>query len=75
VRNRYYWGFCDHNPEVLRLAPEFRAARSRLEAEIASIPGLSDRSRTDIVKYLAGFFDDIATNSQIEKNLFKTCRN
>jgi hypothetical protein len=75
VRTRYYWGFCAHNSEVLRLAPEFRAARPQLEAEIARIPGLSERSRTDMVKYLGGFFDDIATDREIEKNLFKTCRN
>jgi len=74
VRTRYYWGFCDHNSQALRLAADFRAARPQLESEIAAIPGLSDRSRTDMVKFLGGFFNDIATDAQIEKRVLRTCR-
>jgi len=74
VRKRRYWGLCGDNAEVLKLAPGFLAARPKMEAEIRSIPGLDERSRDDMIKYLGGFFEDIATPEKVQKNLLKDCR-
>jgi hypothetical protein len=74
IRTRRYWGLCRNNSEVLKLAPEFIAARPKMEAEIRSIPGLDERNRDGMIKYLGGFFDDIATPEDIQKNLLKDCR-
>lgn len=75
VRSRRYWGFCRDSDELLRRVPSFIAARPAMEAEIAGTPGLDDRSRKDLVAYLGGFFEDVATPERIEKKLLRDCRN
>ena len=74
VRTRRYWGLCRNNAEVIQQAPAFLAARPAMEQEIRSIPGLDDKSRDDMIKYLGGFFEDIATPDDIQKNLLRDCR-
>lgn len=74
VTQRYYRGFCAHNDEAQQFIPEYLAARPALEAELGAIPGLEPRTRDGMVRFLAGFFEDIATPAAVEKNLFKTCR-
>ncbi len=61
VRNRYYRGLCRHNEAVQQAAGEFLAARSKLEAELRAIPQLDPKERDDMIKYMGGFFDEIAT--------------
>jgi hypothetical protein len=73
-RDRYYWGVCRTNDEVLRLAPEFLAARPALEKTIADIPGLTPANRDDILKWFGGFWNDISSPAMIQKNVLKTCR-
>lgn len=73
VRTRVFRGFCWHNDQTRTVAAEFLAARSRLEATLASIPQLSDRRRASTQSYLGNFFDDIATPEAIEDNLIDDC--
>lgn len=74
VRNRYYRGLCRHNAAVQQAALEFIAARPKLEAKLAAIPQLAPKERDDMLKYLGGFYEDIATPAQIDKKLLKVCR-
>jgi hypothetical protein len=73
VRTRYYRGLCRHNEAVRKEAAAFLAARPSLESALGSITQLEAKDRDNMRKYLAGFFDDIATPKGIDK-LFKTCR-
>jgi len=74
VTQRYYRGFCINNNEALRLAPEFTARRAALEAAIRSVPGLDQRNQDDMIDYLEGFFEDIATPEEMRDELLKVCR-
>ncbi len=73
VRQRHYLGYCRHNSQLLAAAAEFRARRPALEAVYSQIPGLEDRTRRKALSYLAGFFEDIATDQAVRENLTKDC--
>lgn len=73
VRSRVFRGFCSHNDQTRTAAAEFLAARPRLEAVLASIPDMADRSRSRALSYLNGFFEDIATPADVEENLVEDC--
>lgn len=74
TQRRHYRGYCPHNEEVVAMAASFRAARPALEAEIAAVPALSDRSRSRMLSFLEGFFEDIADEGQIRRRLLRNCR-
>jgi hypothetical protein len=73
VRQRHYMGYCRHNSHVLAAAAEFRAKRPALEAVYSQVPGLEERTRRKTLSYLAGFFDEIATDASIRSNVLKDC--
>jgi hypothetical protein len=73
VRTRYYRGLCRHNAAVRTEAAALLAARPALEGALSSIAQLDARDRDNMRKYVAGFFDDIATPAKVDK-LLKTCR-
>ncbi len=73
VRTRVFRGFCAHNEQTRAAAAEFLAARSRLEATLASISELDDRTRRRASSYLNGFFEDIATPGEVDANLVREC--
>ncbi len=74
VRRRYYRGFCKHNAAVKQAAPTFLAKRAAVTVEIGSVEGLDSGSRKQILDYLDGFYQDIATPEMLDKKLLKTCR-
>jgi hypothetical protein len=74
VTQRFYRGFCLHNEETRAMLPQFGAARSKLSAELAAIPGLEERTRTSMESYLDDFFTLIASPDATQKSLFKVCR-
>lgn len=73
VRQRHYMGYCRHNAQVLAAAAEMRARRPALEAVYSQVPGLEERIRRKALSYLAGFFEDIATDATVRTNLLKDC--
>ena len=73
VRQRQYMGYCRHNTQVLAAAAEMRARRPALEAVYSQVPGLEERTRRKALSYLAGFFEDIATDAAVRSNLLKDC--
>ena len=73
VRQRHYMGYCRHNSQLLAAAAEMRAKRPALEAVYSQVPGLEERMRRKALSYLAGFFEDIATDEAVRANLTKDC--
>jgi len=74
VRIRSYRGFCALNAETRAAAAEIRARREEFFAAIVATPGLSERSVAKASRYLEGFFQDIASDEAVEKNLLRHCR-
>ena len=73
VRTRFYQGYCRHNNEVLAAAADFRAKRAALDGVFAQIPGLEQRTQRKASGYLAGFFQQIATDDAVRANILKEC--
>jgi hypothetical protein len=69
VRERYYHGFCAHEPQTMAVIAEFRAKRSEIDGVFATIPGMTDRTRQGALAYLAGFWSDIGTDKGVAKML------
>ena len=74
VTQRVYRGYCSVNALVPAEAQRLRDARPALLAELRSIPGLEPKTLQDMEKYLGGFFDDIADDQALKKNLLSKCR-
>ena len=73
VRQRLYRGYCIHNPQALAAAAEFRAKRAELIGVLGTVPGLDNDRRQKAAAYLDSFFQDIATDDLVTKELLKTC--
>ncbi len=73
VRTRHYRSSCTLNAEVKAAAAAFRERRPQLEAAVRSTPGLEPKSADKAVRFLEGFFDDVATDDAVDKML-KRCR-
>ena len=74
VRDRRYRGYCQHEAEAQAAAAELRAARSSLEQALSNIPGADSDIGRDAMRYLAGFFEDVATPGRISDRLLGHCR-
>ena len=42
-------------------------------AELATIPGLDQRARSNAQAFLAGFYTDIATDAAVESRIIRNC--
>lgn len=74
VRSRVYQGYCAHNAEAIAAAADFRARRPQIEALFGQVPGMSDKTRSNAVAYLAGFYGQIATDDMLRSKVLKDCR-
>lgn len=74
VKSRVYQGYCAHNAEASAAAADLRARRPAIEAMFGQIPGMSDRTRGKAIAYLAGFFQQIATDDVFRSKILKNCR-
>ena len=73
VRDRYYRGFCIHNPQVAATASQMRAQQAAVQEVLSEVPGLEDRMRAKAVNYLQGFFAQIRTDGDVNDHLLKRC--
>jgi len=73
VRSRQYRGDCALNDEARRAAALFRERRAAIEGAVRGTPHLETKTADRAVKFLGGFFDDIADDKAVEK-LLKRCR-
>lgn len=73
VKQRRFRGYCRDLGEAKALLPAFRAQRAMIEPLLASIPDLRPETRAKAVRFLGGFFADIATDASANQQLFATC--
>jgi hypothetical protein len=73
VRQRYYRGYCSHNPQAAAEAARMRAQRPAMLAALAQVPGLEERTRSRAVSFLDGFFADIATDASVSSKITGRC--
>ena len=73
VRQRRYRGFCAHNAEAQAAAVEFLSRRAIILAALNEVPELAPGPRQSAASWLNGFFEDIATPADVERNLLRNC--
>lgn len=73
VRSRFYRGDCAQNEAVREAAKDFRARRAAIEGAVRATPEMTAKTADKAVKYLDGFYREIADDSAVEK-LLKRCR-
>lgn len=75
VRDRYFRGYCMHNPQIAIVAAQFRAARPQILAALASTPMLDEKNVRRASAFVDQFFAKIATDQDVTANLLKRCIN
>jgi hypothetical protein len=68
LRDRNYRGYCAHMAAARAAAAEFSARRGELIGVLSTIPGMTDGTRQNAAKYLAGFFQDLDSGK-----IFRSC--
>ncbi|MBX7528481.1 hypothetical protein [Qipengyuania vesicularis] len=74
VTTRLYRGFCAFNDHVPAEAERFRTLRGALENKISATSHVDGRNRSAMTRYLESFFDDIADEETLRKELLNDCR-
>jgi hypothetical protein len=69
VRVRRYRGYCRHNAEAQAAIADLVARRSSLMAVLNEVPQLEEKTRAKATKYLTGFYDQVATPTDVTKFL------
>jgi hypothetical protein len=69
IRIRRYRGYCRHNAEAQAAIADLAARRASLLAVLKEVPQLDQRSREKATKYLASFYDQVATPADVTKLL------
>ena len=68
VRERNYRGYCAHMAQARAAGAQFSAQRGNIIGVLATIPGMTDRTRQNAASYLAGFFQDLDSGK-----IFRSC--
>ncbi|NNU16515.1 hypothetical protein HK107_09305 [Parvularcula sp. ZS-1/3] len=74
VRERRYRGFCRHNTEARATIEKTVSMKDAFLAEVARTPGLTDRKRGAMRRYLEGYFRDVRSEDIAERKLLRDCR-
>jgi hypothetical protein len=73
VRQRFFRGYCYHNPQIAAVAVQFRTSHAAILAALNEVPGMDDKTRQRASTYLEGFFRDIATDADVGTKIIKRC--
>lgn len=73
VRDRLYRGRCINNDRLPHTFDVFQRAREDIEALVREQDGLSRKTRSDTLRFIKGFYKDIAKPKSIERNFIRTC--
>lgn len=73
VRVRRYRGFCRHNDALAAEAARVLALRDELLAVVRTQPLLEADDREEALRYLAGFFERVASPAAVADKLARTC--
>ena len=74
VRQRFYRGYCQFNPQATAAARDAVAKKAELLGTIDAIPGLSSRGRNSARQYLDDFFSELSDPAQMQKLILDRCR-
>lgn len=74
VRQRRFRGFCQHSDEALAAAATLRKDKAAFLDVFSQIPGLDERQQEKAQNYLGSFFEDIANDESVRKELLRDCR-
>jgi hypothetical protein len=75
VRQRFYRGYCVHNPDVIAAARQFRAEQPQILGVLHQVPGLDSKSQQRAENYLQGFFADIGSDAAVGSRILNHCVN
>jgi hypothetical protein len=73
VRQRVYRGYCADNVQAIEVARQMRDARPQMMAAITSTPGIDPQRAAKAIRFLDGFFADIATDDAVSSKLLRRC--
>lgn len=73
VTKRLYRGRCDHNPLLDSTLERFRERRPAIMALVEEIPGMTPNTRKKAMRYIEGFYKDVADARGVERRLVKGC--
>jgi len=73
VRERLYRGNCANNDRLPETIRYFLDRRAEFYAIVDATSLLSRRSRSDVIKYLDGFFKTVSNPKTVESRLLKDC--
>ncbi|MGH8193894.1 MAG: hypothetical protein ACREQ8_05750 [Woeseiaceae bacterium] len=73
VTRRRYRGICENNDVMDATLAQFRSNEAAIKQAVSSIDGMDDRSREKALRYIDGFYGDIADAKSVERNLVKKC--
>lgn len=70
LSERNYRGYCSHVAQARTVAAEMSRRRAELTGVLASVPGMTDRTRKRAASFLDGFYRDVDSG-----RIFRTCVN
>ncbi len=74
IRQRLYRGFCLHNDTVRPALEEYQERRSAIEALFNDEEHLAKGQRKRALAYIEAFYEDLATDEDVEERLIDNCR-
>ena len=74
VRTRCYRGYCRPDAELQLVLEEFRHRREEIYQTCKSVPFLTEKELSKIIKYMDQFFDTIDNPKAVELEFHRNCR-
>ncbi len=74
VRQRLFRGFCTHSATLPQAVERFQEKKPEIIALIENDPNLSDKTRSNTLKYIEDFYKVIDNPKRFEKNITDKCR-
>ncbi len=73
VRERLYLGVCRDRETFIKALSEFAHYKNRFYSVINDFRWLDERSKSDMIYYLDGFFEDLAKPETLARTLLREC--
>lgn len=73
VRQRLYRGLCLHNELMGATIAEFRRLEAPIRDAVMTVEGMGEKQREEALRYISGFYEDIADERSVERHLVKRC--
>jgi len=73
VVRRLYRGLCGHNEHLELTLAQFRENEDEIRRVLSSVEALEEKTRNTALRYVDGFYKDIADAKAVERNLIRNC--